>query len=340
MSLSERSPLVQSNPIVEQGSFSPQPAVANARSRKSRLCIDSIIGAKAAQQLGLVTASHIVAFGVQAVHLEERARVGTLIRPVRRVYRVASFPQSIEQHYLACCFAVPGAIISGIAAAMIHKLPVPRSFSIASYRGLPLVELRIATENRAVVRGVKIRRVTELGESIVWHGGLVTSVGETLLDLARLVDIPTLERCLDYVITEGQAEVAALETLIAGRPRAVNRALLLALLAVRDRRGFLYRSRLEQTVGGWLTHTGLPPFASNFIVPGTGVEVDFAWPSLRVVLEVSPFYTHGSREKQARDMERRRLLKAAGWIVVECTDEHLVSLLAFAPILDDLRQHL
>lgn len=342
MSLIEHRQTVQPQPNnVDLPSPTPPSTVEAMGSRRSRLHIDSIIARKAAQQLGLVTARQLSIDGVQPAHLEERARSGTLFRPIRQVYRVLSFPQSIEQHYLACCFAVPGSVISGIAAATIHKLPVPRAFSMGLHRGLPLVELRVANDHRASLQRAKVRRVSDLGESIQWHGGFVTSIPETLLDLARLVDLPTLERCLDYMLVEGgPTNVAALETLVAARQRAVNRASLVALLAVRNGRGFLYRSKLEQTVGEWLSGAGLPPFVSNFIVPGPEVEVDFAWPSWRIALEVSPFYTHSSREKQARDMERRRALKAAGWIVVECTDAHLVSLLSFAPIFDDLRQHL
>lgn len=40
--------------------------------------------------------------------------------------------------------------------------------------------------------------------------------------------------------------------------------------------------------------------------------------------------------KQKRDAERRRILQKAGWWVIEATDEHLVSALAFAPIIADL----
>ncbi len=336
------------NPLAVQSQFresETQPAntsnaASSTRARKSRLHIDSVVARTAARQLGLLTAAQVASFGVTAAHLEQRARVGMLFRSARQVYRIAAFPQSIEQHYLAMCFAVPGARISGIAAAMIHKLPVPRSFVVTSHRGLPLVELRIETGHRAAVRGAEVRRVANLGESIDWFGGLVATVPETLFDLARLVDRPTLERCLDHAISEGQTNIAALEALVSARPRLVNRACLLALIADRGGRGFLYRSKLEQTVGGWLAHSGFSPFVSNFIVQELGLEVDFAWPTLGIVLEVSPFYTHGSQQKQARDMERRLLLHAAGWIVIECTDAHLVSILSFEPILVLLRQHL
>ena len=77
----------------------------------------------------------------------------------------------------------------------------------------------------------------------------------------------------------------------------------------------------------------------NYLVhEAGGVEADFAWPYHRVVLEVSPFYTHGSEETQHRDMIRRRKLLAAGWLVFEVTDADLVSMQTFAIAIAHLLQ--
>ena len=53
--------------------------------------------------------------------------------------------------------------------------------------------------------------------------------------------------------------------------------------------------------------------------------------------QVSPFYTHGSRQQQERDANRRRLLVRAGWRVLEVTDPDLASELAFASTTSMLR---
>jgi very-short-patch-repair endonuclease len=103
----------------------------------------------------------------------------------------------------------------------------------------------------------------------------------------------------------------------------------------------LYRSRLEFKVGGWLSELRATGFRPNYVVhEAGGVEADFAWPSHRVVLEVSPFYTHGSEVKQRRDIIRRRKLLAAGWLVFEVTDADLVSIHTFATAIDHLLQTL
>lgn len=68
------------------------------------------------------------------------------------------------------------------------------------------------------------------------------------------------------------------------------------------------------------------------------VEVDFAWSSVKVALEISPFFTHGSQEKQRRDLNRRRALTEAGWRIIEATDEHFCDQVSFLQIIAALRE--
>ncbi len=106
-------------------------------------------------------------------------------------------------------------------------------------------------------------------------------------------------------------------------------------------RGIGHRSGIEQQTGGWLDDGGLSGWQCNYVVitaDGVRVEVDFAWVEVKVVLEVSPFFTHGSRAAQERDVIRRRLLIQAGWTVIEATDADLVSAAAFERVLLLLRE--
>lgn len=304
--------------------------------RRKRSAIDIAIAERASKQLGLVTALQLAGQGIVSAHLEQRARQGELHREARGVYRVPSHRPSMLQFILSRCFAIPGSVIGGIAAAAVHALPL-RSLAFRKGRGPQLVELHVGPKQVSELSDARLRRLKQLGASELWHEGLVTTVPETLLDLARSVDREALGRCLDYSLSEGLVTVSSLNSLLAQRPRAIERKKLLDLLAERPTGTVRYRSALEQQVGRWLDDEHLGPVSSNFTVSGIGVEVDFAWISKRVALEVSPFYTHSSKEKQARDMQRRLLLQSAGWLIVECTDQHLVSAAAFAPIAAHIR---
>ena len=116
--------------------------------------------------------------------------------------------------------------------------------------------------------------------------------------------------------------------------------MLLDLLAARTD-GIGHRSDLEQKVARWLRAAGLSGWRRNLKVPmpdGDPIEVDFAWPDHRVALEVSPFFTHGSRQKQERDVERRRALVLQGWRTIEATDPDLENEVAFRRCVSGLRE--
>ncbi len=117
-----------------------------------------------------------------------------------------------------------------------------------------------------------------------------------------------------------------------------GRGLLLDLLDDRSS-GIGHRSLKEQRVGRWLNEAGLRGWHRNYKVPvghNDFVEVDFAWLGPKVDLEVSPYFTHWSKEKQERDVERRRLLVAHGWRIVEATDLHLVDQRSFGTTVSSL----
>lgn len=156
--------------------------------------------------------------------------------------------------------------------------------------------------------------------------------------LPKFVDAALVERCLDHCLVRRLATVAEIRKLILSFPaRAVKgRRLLLDLLADREE-GTGHRSGVEQRIGRWLRSGGVRGWARNFVVEGADVEVDFAWPNRRLALEISPFFTHGSRKAQARDAERRKRLVAAGWRVIEAVDADIAHPLAFRSTLATLK---
>ena len=228
------------------------------------------------------------------------------------------------QRSRAAALAVPGSMITATSAAVVHELPVRPCES-------PIISVPMSgsarTEGLTVIR----HRIELPGRR--WHTGRVATPDATLLLLPRFVDAVTLERCIDDCLVRGLTTASRVVGLIERLPprAVVGRRVLLNLLVDRLD-GIGHRSRLEQWVAHCLNAAGLSGWSRNHRVPiagGDPVEVDFAWVSAKVALEVSPFYTHGSRATQLRDMERRRLLVVNGWRVVEATDPDVVSQLAF-----------
>ena len=299
--------------------------------------IDAALRAIASQQLGLVTVAQADRAGIERTALARRRDVGALVQVFAGVMRLGSATPTASQRVLAGALAVPASVIAATSAALVHEMPsVPGH---GSQQAAPVVVVSAGRSPRT--NGITtIRHRFEL-PSQPWLTGRVSTPAATLMLLPRFVDDRLVERCLDHSLTHRLTTVAAVRRLIEQAPaRAVHgRAVLLELLAARAA-GMGHRSGLEQRVAGWLNDAGLTGWTANHRV-AVGVRrhivVDFAWPALKVALEVSPFFTHGARRDQERDVLRRRLLVERGWRVVEATDPDLLDRHTFAATAGSLR---
>jgi hypothetical protein len=302
---------------------------------QATFAIDASIRRIAATQLGVITVEQAQACGVNRNALARRRQAGALVPVFREVMRLAPFATTPAQRALAAALVVPGSVIAATSAALIHQLPV-RTME---------TEVVLSVEAGRIVRvpGITVVRQTPSWPSRPWMGTRLATPAATLLLLPRFVNDATVERCLDHCLANRLTSVRALSDLIhrLPPPAIYKRSLLLDLLADRSN-GMGHRSGTEQTVGRWLRRAGLTGWTRNLKVvvdPDTGedVEVDFGWDGIRVALEVSPFFTHGSRAKQERDAERRRLLTGVRWHVIEALDADIADEQAFQSTVGRLR---
>jgi len=166
--------------------------------------------------------------------------------------------------------------------------------------------------------------------------GRITTVGATLMVLAGGLGAPALGRCIDYALVNRLISVPRLLADVEARPSArfAGRRVLISELEARGNGRVQHRSLNERRVAAWLRRLGVDGAQPNFVVttPLGDIEVDFGWPGDRVALEVSPFHTHGSEEKQRRDAYRRRALTTSSWRTVEATDADIVDFNSFVAI--------
>jgi very-short-patch-repair endonuclease len=290
--------------------------------------IDVLLQGIASTQLGLVSVEQATKVGIDKFALARRRRSGLLVPLFPGVMRLAASPATTTQGILAASLAVPGSTVAGLSAAIVHQMPLPARLQQPD----ALKVLSIAPGKRVNLRGIATVRQTSM-QSRRWMTTRVTSPASTLLLLPRFVDGPTVERCLDHSLAHRLVSVDALCMMIESLPPSSvrHRQRLLELLDARST-GIGHRSGTEQRVGRWLNAEALSGWQANYRVPvgnGEEVEADFAWVDDRVALEVSPFFTHGSRATQERDAERRRLFVAHRWRVVEATDRDLENRRAF-----------
>src|SRR4029077_17997719 len=78
----------------------------------------------------------------------------------------------------------------------------------------------------------------------------------------------------------------------------------------------------------YIRFAGLPEPVPQFRVwlsPTQWVDLDFAWPWLKIFIEFDSYKFHGNRDKYMRDARRRLQLREQGWDVVVVTDDELDS---------------
>lgn len=299
--------------------------------RTSPADIDATLRTIARAQLGLVTVAQAARRGVDRSALWRRQNAGALVAMYPGVLRLAAVGPSIAQTILAACLAVQASTIAATSAGVVHQMPVG-AFTTPVLSVPPTSSAR--TPGIVTVRN-NVRLPTQW-----WHGARVATPAATLLMLPRFVDAPVVERCLDHCLVHRLTTVAVVDQLLHRLPHqaVIGRQLLRELLAERAT-GLKHRSDLEGQVGRWLTAAGLGGWQANYLAPvggGETVEVDFAWPHAKVALEVSPFFTHGSKAAQERDAVRRRQLIGQQWRIVEATDPDLESQQAFATTVECL----
>lgn len=312
--------------------------MGNATPAQSTFDIDAKLRTIARSQRGLITYQRANAVGVDKHALARRRNTGALVEVFPGVMMVDPVVPTIEQRILAAALAVPGSIVTGTSAAIVHGLPVSRrDGEETSHRPV----LCIDRSRRIRLNGIRTLRHVQAPPSRRWMTVRLATPAATLLTLPRYVSAGIVERCLDHAVANRLVTVRALRSTIDSIPTAgfVGRRLLVGLLDERSQ-GMGHRSGLEQRVGRWLRESGIRGWRRNLGVcvgDGVPIEVDFAWMKAKVGLEVSPFFTHGSKVTQERDAERRRLLVGAGWRIIEATDRDLENAREFRRVTQSLR---
>jgi very-short-patch-repair endonuclease len=305
----------------------------STRRRSSTLEIDVVLNRLAAGQLGIFTTSQAERSGVSKSCLHTRLASGFIVRSYRNVYRVSSVEETFGQRCLGACLSRERSVISRRSAAALHGMP------IGSLPDLP--ELIIPHGSRQKVKGIQLHQVRTMFFDQRWHSGRILTPAATLVSIAPIVDPARLATCLDFAIANRLISVPRLFKSLSG----THTRGMTGMQTLRNELGqridgrVLRRSQLEQKAARWLKSFGVPPGKANMMIRTSSgnVEADFAWPEFKVILEISPFYTHGSKAAQLRDAQRRRALVAEGWKIIEATDEFLADATSFAPIAATIR---
>jgi hypothetical protein len=206
--------------------------------------VERRIGRLARNAHGVVTRERLLRAGLTVKQIDRRIEKDALLLVHRGVYRVAHGAPSVEARYMAAVLACgEGALLAGHAAAYL----------LGIIRGeVPPPE--VATRGKRVVPGVKTRRST-LKDRTTWKGIPVTSVAQTLVDLAGILEEDDLARTCHEAGVRHHTTPAQVKAALARRPRVPGAAKLRRVISGEVR---VSLSKLERGGLDLLSRHGLP----------------------------------------------------------------------------------
>ena len=259
-------------------------------------------------QFGLITRAQLVELCLSESAIARLVCRGVLCRVRRGVYRLLGAGPGREQDIVAAqLWAGDDAFASHRTGAEIHGLPGGSP---------PLIE--ITTRRCVRTCGVVVhRRATWPPSDVTFVDGIrVSTIPRTLLDLASVVPLGTLARVLDATLHRGVALDSIsrrLEaTAVQGRNGTAN---LRKLIHERTDESAAVESPLERDFLTLVRDRNMDEPVAQYPVFVDGhliARLDFAYPELRIGIELDGYAFHSSREAFERD--RRRLTE----LVNEC----------------------
>jgi predicted transcriptional regulator of viral defense system len=278
--------------------------------RRTRAAIEAAIAEIATQQRGLVRLDQLVALGLDRRAVTRLVRSGRLHRIHRGVYAVGHAALSREARWLAASMA------SGEGAALGRR-SAGQQWGVSRHYA-PLIEVVVPRQRRAQ-RGICLltSRGLSADDVTVRDGIAVTTVARTLVDLADVLTPHQLTRVIREAEFRGlfdAADTAAAMVRARGRHRlgVLEQAIAMYL----DGAGGT-KSANEDAFVPLAHRAGLGEPRSNARV--AGIEVDFSWPGLPLVVEVDGG-SHLLKPVRRDDDWRDDWLRGAGYTVLRFTD--------------------
>lgn len=272
----------------------------------------------AAGQRGLLTHGQASAAGMSAEAVKRRLRTGRWEPCHEGVYRIAGSPRSWGQDILAACLAArPDAVVSHRSAARLWGLDGFEE---------DVVEVTVARPLCHRLTRVIVHRSTDIARTVPASrdGLFVTNPMRTLIDLGAVVRPRLVERALDHAVGRRLVTLGGVRRELESVARRGRRGagVMRALLEERCGDVGVPDSVLEARMLRICRDHSLPmPICQFEVRLGRRLlgRVDFAFPELRLAMEVDGYERHASLEAFQHDRARQNDLVAAGWTVLRFT---------------------
>ena len=271
--------------------------------------MEAAIARLAARQHGMVARVQLLGLGLSAKAIDYRVRTGRLWRVHHGVYAVGHPPVTPHARAMA-------AVLAGGRDAVLSHRPGGALWEIG-LRWPAMMEVTAPIKRRRP--GILIHESSTLTRrDITRHYGIpVTSLARTLLDLAEVLDTPSLTRAVNEARLRRKSTLPELRELLARSPgRATERLRPF----VTDATGPT-RSEFEDAFLAFAARHGVPAPEMNQIV--AGYEVDVLWREHKLIVELDGREFHENAFEE--DRERDATLLDAGFPVLRITWQRLTN---------------
>ena len=273
------------------------------------------------RQSGYITTRQALSCGMSADAVKRRVQAQRWIRVRPGLFLIPGFAPSIRGRLLAATAAL-GAVVSHESAGELHALP-------GVLPGMAVVTVRTRTTNR--FPDVRVHQTTDLraGHVVELEGLPVTDVVRTVIDLASAIPIPAIGRIVDHLVIRGAATIDdfADEVIELARHGKPGMKTMHSVLEVRDGARFMGDSRLEMWALRLIREWSFPEPEVQYPLPWRSARkgrVDFAYPLIRLIIEVDGRAWHTTLEAFESDRLRDNHAQLAGWRVLRITYRMLV----------------
>jgi very-short-patch-repair endonuclease len=270
----------------------------------------------AAAQYGIIHRSQAIAAGLSPGAISRRCHKGVWLRVLPRTYAVAAAERSwIQRCMAAALWAGTGAVLGYSTAACLLGLceSTTTLIHVVALRSLKAPNNHLRIHRPSVLEPADVTRVRRLP---------VTSPTRTLLDCGGEMSEAALEEMLDAALRRRLTTAARVRWQLEregangrGGSRALRRLIEQRTVGVAE-------SPLETRFLRLVRRFQLPsPEVQHVVRDGARqiARVDFAYPQLKVAIELDGYEFHSSRPAWARDRERANDLVRLGWSVLRFT---------------------
>lgn len=275
----------------------------------------------AGRQSGYITRRQALACGMssQAINRRLQSKAWTRVKP--GLFLIPGFVPTLRGRLVAATAAL-GAVVSHESAAELWKLPYVR---------LGLAVVTVPTRHTNRFPDVIVHQSTDLtkGYVVEVEGLPTTSPVRTAIDLAAKRKPAVIGRIVDHVVVNGQATIedfvgAVTDLARHGKP---GMRTMHEVLEPRAGEGFVGDSALELLGLRRLRQWGFPEPEPQYSVPWRSPRkgrVDFAYPAIRLIIELDGRKWHSALHAFEEDRLRDNHAQLAGWRVLRVTYRMLV----------------